>query len=244
MLGARVSARPKLVSGGFASPQRAELGLAIAERQAAEEQLAKLEGAAGQLRDAQYAADEAVAAAAEALEVAKAAASQHVLASAIGEAGEAPQTVKAARAALLEAEDGLDAAKAARNGLSERIEAARSQVRRAADRAKDAALAVLLQSPAVVAVAEALEQAERDLADAGAAFAWFLNQGAYPRVETPGSTFGKPADRAQAEALRRYYTPANYWHELTQAMPGARPWEATLEALQVDANASLPGEGA
>lgn len=243
----RSSARPKLVdAGSFATPSRAELALAIAERRTAENALKSLTEASERLRRGATTTSEKVEAAKDALERAKEAASAHVLASAIGTAGVPPVTVKAARAALQEAEDEHAAAITARNGLDEHVTDAERNRLKADNRVRDAAKAVMRDHAA--GLLDEVLRLQREMIAKGRALSWLMRE-----EVLPGDS---PKPRQEDDPLRAAWRtkqfidmlPADYlvdaetgrYEANHRLYSGAPAWQEALEALTRDANATLP----
>jgi hypothetical protein len=238
----RTSARPRLVDPhGFAGPERAELAIAIAERDAVTRAQTGTIAAAERIDQAFSVARSAVVEAEEALAAAKAA----DVASQIDGTGGTASGVKTARLALHEAEDALDTAQSARDVLSTRMPAVEVDIGKAELRVEAAASAVLQAEAAGVAHAlgAEMEGLQRQLSAASSLLQWFVKAGAIPLVTEYGSQFAKPLDPATRAAQARSYVPAIYWHDSNgQPFPAARceAWDAALMALKADANAELP----
>jgi hypothetical protein len=183
MLGMK-TARPKLVTapagGGYGSAARAELALAIAERQAAEGAVANLASARERLSEALGAAFLKIERAKEGIEDAKTAASSHMLATAIGAAGDPPMSVSAARAALQAAEDEFTAAQAARGGLNKHEAEVIANVKRAEARVREAAMKVVSEAAPGDGLLEEVRDLQRRLINRGRLLTWLMKEGILP----------------------------------------------------------------
>ena len=235
----RASARPKLVSsGGFDSPARAALAIAIAEKAAADEAHRKLVAAGESLQNAVFDADGAVQAARQAIEDAKEGTVRHLTAIATGEAGKAPKTVKQARQELADAEEALELAKAARDGLAKRIEEAKVTASRMVGRVAEAAKAVLAEAPAVTGLLAEVILLQRELVSKGRALTWLMSEKILP------GNAGAP--RQEGDPLRDAWRTKQFIDMLPMDYAAgseatcARAWQAALTALMHDATAALP----
>lgn len=241
------TARPRLVEpGAFASQERAELALAIAERNAAAEAQARLVGAQERVHEGVYAANRDVERLTAAADRAQADAVAHALARATGSAGEAPPTVQEARAALSAAQDGLAIARGARDGLVAAIDEAARVLEQAMRRVEVAARAVVASEAcraAQAAVAE-VEQLQNALVMSGGRLLWLSRSGALPVIENHGPMFGQVRDDRTRAAISRLSSPPDQWRELLAQNDGAAAWIAAFEALLVDAATPLPSPAA
>lgn len=234
----KTSARPRLASaGGFDGPARAMLAITIEEKKTADEAYRKLVAAGESLQSAVFAAGRAVEVARQAVEDAKADTVSHLTAIATGTAGNPPKTVKVARAELAEAEEALELARAARDGLSGRIEEAKTTAERMVDRVRDAAKAVLADSAAAKGLLDEVLKVQRELISQGRALSWLMSQGILPGDNSGPRQEGDPLRLAYRTKQFIDMLPVYYADEKPSAAP---EWQKALEALTLDANAPLP----
>jgi hypothetical protein len=233
------SPRPKLASaGGFDSPARAALAIAIAEKAAADEAHRKLVAAGESLAQAVYTADGVVEAARQAIEDAKEGTVRHLTAIATGEAGKAPKTVKQARQEMTDAEEALELARAARDGLTGRIDEARATAARMVDRVREAAKGVLAEAPAATGLLAEVIDLQREIINKGRAMSWLMGQGILPGASSAMRQSGDPLRDAYITRLFVDMLPVDY--AVAADASCAPAWQAALEALCVDPSAELP----
>lgn len=243
MIGARVSARPKLVEPtGFDSPARADLALAIAARNATADSFADLQRAKERIEANAWPMKAAVRAAEEGIETAIQAASAYLIATAAGATPNPPQTIKAARMVLQDAEDGLAAATLAKGDVASRCGQAGVDLDRANRRVHAAAVAVIAQSGSVASFTADLQRLQRELIDVESVFLWMMRVEAMAVVKEHGNRYGLPLDKAALRAARLLDVAPTAWDDLVAAMPGERLWKAALAALELDAATPLPSD--
>ena len=244
MLG-RSSARPKLVEPtGFASPERAELALAIAARQAAADAVAKLTAAKSDLWSALTAAEEAASKAQIKLEEAKASAADNLIATIGSGANAAPTAIRDARNQVQDAEDQQAAVRAAIDAIKGKLAEAEAEQSASAKRVHLCAATVMQRSPEASAVLKQVTALQEQLLRSGSLFLWLASAGAFcPRDPTGRDV---PGHEGEFEVRRRMWSPPNHWHggnpdvALGRLSPDAPQWEAAMRALETDANAPLP----
>lgn len=240
----RASARPKLSEPtGFGSAERADLAIAVAALQAAENSAQRLQNGVNELEERRLAARSARWAADAALTEAKENAPRHLAASVMGTVSKSeppPQTVKEAQAAF-------DAAVLAEKDATAALEMLRPQLagemqtpRYARERCLVAARTVIRSEAQAVAVANFNEtmRLRKELEDRTTLHRWYVRNELFSRIASIGGMFGEAEDPAVRLVDR------NAPLELLDlsASPVCAPWHAALEALMQDANAPLPGD--
>jgi hypothetical protein len=234
------SARPKLVSGGgYDSPARAALAIAIAEKAAADEAHRRLVAAGETLERAVYAADAVVEAARSAIDEAREATVAHLTATATGTAGKAPKTVKQARQELADAEEALALARAARDGLQGRVEEAKATAGAMVDRVRSAAKAVLGESQIAAGLLPELALLQREFIAKGRALSWLMSQGVLPGDASGVRQKGDPL--RDAWRMKQFVDMLPVDYAVAADATHAPAWQAALEALMQDPAAPLPG---
>jgi len=221
--------------------QRADLAAAIAAAQYEVAEQAALRSASTAASTASQTADRAVDNARAAVEESVAAMGRHMVATAFGTCGEAPGSLRELRAELAEAEADAEAAKAVFNSVKTRAESQESNSVYLKGIIEKAALAVLRDEAAKAAddaVANML-RLQQALVDQGVVLRWLLKAGLFSLVQEIGGVYGRPKDDSLRNALRRLD------NSLSGEFGGInltadRPWIDALEALKVDAAASLP----
>ena len=244
MLG-RSSARPKVPDpAGSASPERAELALAIASRQAADDAVAKLKAATSELWSALTAAEEAAGKAQIKLEEVKAAAADSLIATIGSGTSAAPTAIRDARNQVQDAEDQQAAVMAAIAAIKGKLAEAEAEQAASAKRVHLCAATVMQRSPEAAAVLQQVTGLQEQLLRSGALFLWLASAGAFcPRDPTGRDV---PGHEGEFEVRRRMWSPPNHWRggspdvALGRLSPDAPHWEAAMRALETDANAPLP----
>ena len=245
----RASARPKLVEPmGFDSPARAELALAIAERDHLQKSADMTRGLdrldwdhpARQILSNAEAAEQA---AAQRLEAARQALVDHHHAAMIGEpVGEAP-SLWDAQEQLAEARETVAALRPVADGLIAASKAAYAKLAFCNGKIDHCRKAVVREGAAVYALRQSREvqDLQRELASKGALLRWLMSRGAVPVVTEPGHRFGNAADEATEQAVAHSSFNTDYWGALVRANSRTTElWEAAFEALRTDPHAPLP----
>jgi len=245
MAGFLNSARPKLVAPfGYDTPARADLALAIAERDAFEATAAENEAAAARLdlivADAYREQSAAERALSDALDGARARTVRQMIA---GETLHPDPIIAHSRETIRECQSALLAVRDAKSEISAKRE--RGSVTRLVqgDRVKAAAVAVLAESPVLPDLVARVLHFQTNLGPAARMLTWAVQTGALALHSA--SEVGH--DTAADKALRQAITQLGY-HATALGLPGdpGRPpaplvgWQEAFAALQKDAHAPLP----
>lgn len=221
--------------------QRADLAAAIAAAQYEAAEQAALRSASTAASTGFQAADRAVDDARAAVEECVAAMGNHMIATALGTAGEAPGSLRELRAKLAEAEENAAAARAVLDGIKMRAESHEDNSAYLRVVIEKAAFAVLRDEAAKAAenAAANMLRLQQALVDQGVVLRWMVKAGLFAVVQDIGGVYGRPKDDSLRNALRRLD------NSLSGEFGGInltadRPWIDALEALKVDAAASLP----
>jgi hypothetical protein len=226
--------------GSDRNPARAALAEAIAHRNELAASVAALNAAQRAVQDRLSDARIAASNLADALKTAKAATALHLVNVSVGRVGDAPPSVASVRRSIEAAEDDLEVARAAELTLKGRLAEQQMRLGFAQDGVRQAAQAVLRQSPRIAAIVSEVAELQRRLIEQGAALDWLYDNGLIPP-----NNISEGADRrtpSVAETIARLGIKPRLWPEWISAssMPGAAAWEAALAALMTDADAPLP----
>jgi chromosome segregation ATPase len=198
------------------TPEREALAEAIARRDAATKQLARVQAALDRASDAVYDSKDGVDKAIAALDEAKADEGRHLTAVALGEADAALSPVKTAAAVVEQANEQLATARAMRTALEAEIKTAENDLMWTKNKIDDAVSAAVKTDPAVRQLVADFEAASKTYAELRQA----MNVVRRERMpDTPGSW----------DSVRN-------WSEL----PAATAWKVAIDALASDADALLP----
>jgi hypothetical protein len=241
-MSAAMKRAPEPTPAAFPSAERATLAAAILAAAGADTRKAALIRAVATADDEVRAARRADEATAEAVETAQGAAAKHRVDTAMGVAGEAPMTVREARAMAIEAADDLQACLEAREALKVELAAEQGRPDFARMRVEECAKAVIKVEMQQRAIALAAEVAalQQKLVSRGSALEWLSRAGVFPERN------GAPADETIRHTITRLERPPAEWeigairYATSVFEPTGRlKWEAALERLKIDANATL-----
>ncbi|MGI4801023.1 MAG: hypothetical protein ACRYG8_44755 [Janthinobacterium lividum] len=227
------------------SAERVALAEAIAAHVDLQARRAATSVAIGTASEAIWNARSRVDAAPELMERAKANYAQHLADAARGVPGMPPQTLREARNAATDAQDDLDVAKATRDALQAEMERLDGLAYRFKENVEKAALAVVGTEAASLAqtMAAELMRLQQEMHAAGQALLWLTGTAkVLPVIEQHGGNYGRVADDATRQAIRRLHNPPAGWDTSLPRMwsDAAESWRAAFAALQVDATAPLP----
>ena len=198
------------------TPEREQLAEAIARRDTATKQLARIQAAHERAADAVYEAKDSVAKAIAALDAAKAGEGSYLAAVALGEADAALSPIKTATAAVEEANDQLYTARHMRDALEAEIKSAERELMWAKSKLDDAVHAAVKADPATARLVAVFNEAERRFMSLRQAMG-VVGTSRLPK----GSEF---------------WDCQHNWPALTDAPV----WQAAVTALASDADAPLP----
>jgi chromosome segregation ATPase len=199
------------------TPEREQLAEAIARRDTATQQLARIQAAHERAADTVYEAKDSVAKAIAALDAAKAGEGSYLAAVALGEADAALSPIKTAAAAVEEANDQLYTARHMRDALEAEIKSAERELMWAKSKLDEAVGEAVNADPATARLVAVFNEAERRFMSLRQAMG-VVGTSRLPK----GSEF---------------WDCQHSWPEL----PDAAQWKAAFEALRTDADAPLPG---
>ena len=241
------SARPRLVKN-FESPARAELGLAIAARNALISETEAMAATYETFESAVWRAQEAEEAAELAVAQAVEATAQHAVARLHNPDAPAPMTPKEARAALDDARDQLETARRTRDLINEKLRVARDfGVKEAEAKVSAAASAVVLEALDINALIDHVTALQKDLLRAGGVLTYLANKNIITDKTLDTRINKTELDNRIFAAVARLNGPPIHWRGILQEDNlrelddyGARTWGVAIEALKHDANAPLP----